>query len=471
MKLRRTHIGIGSRLLATALLPLVTFAVACLLGSAPSYAQKAYITSQDGGVFSEPVSVIDTATNAVTATIPGVGVGASGVAVTSDGSKVYVTNFYSGTVSVIDAATNAVTATITVGGLGFGMAVSPDGSKVYAVNYGNGSVSVIDTATNAVTATINVGAYPIGAAVSPDGSKVYVTSYSLSSVLVIDTATNALTATIAVGAFPYGVAVSPDGSKVYVANLSSNNVSVVDTATNMVTATITVGALPFGVAVTPDGSRAYVTNSNSSGSVSVIDTATNAVTATIAVGSYPDGVAVTADGSKVYVANYGSNSVSVIDAATNVVSATITDPSFVGPLAFGVFIAQPPVSHNTCPLPQGFWKTNAGLWPVTSLALGGRTYSEAQLIGFLNTPPTGNAASILADQLIATKLSVANGSDPAPISSTVAAADSELATVPALPTVIRTNTAAGQAMVTTGATLNSYNNDQLTPNCTPFVAP
>ena len=103
--------------------------------------------------------------------------------------------------------------------------------------------------------------------------------------------------------------------------------------------------------------------------------------------------------------------------------------------------------------------------------LGGRTYSEAQMLGFLNSTVTGTAALILADQLIATKLSIANGSDPAPINSAVTAADSELAAVPALPTVVRTNTAAGQAMTATAATLAGYNNDQLTPNCTPVAAP
>jgi len=38
-----------------------------------------------------------------------------------------------------------------------GVAVSPDGTKVYVVNYDYGTVSVIDSATNTVTATINVG--------------------------------------------------------------------------------------------------------------------------------------------------------------------------------------------------------------------------------------------------------------------------------------------------------------------------
>jgi YVTN family beta-propeller protein len=68
-------------------------------------------------------------------------------------------------VSVIDTTTSPpkVTATITVGSYPVGVAVSPDGSTVYVANEGDNSVSVIDTTTNppTVTATIGVGNQPI----------------------------------------------------------------------------------------------------------------------------------------------------------------------------------------------------------------------------------------------------------------------------------------------------------------------
>src|SRR6266852_6207752 len=83
--------------------------LACLLGPASTRAQNAYITNQN----SSTVSVIDTATDTVSATIP-VGlpppfcglVCARLVAVSPDGSKVYVTNLSAGTLSGIDRATN-----------------------------------------------------------------------------------------------------------------------------------------------------------------------------------------------------------------------------------------------------------------------------------------------------------------------------------------------------------------------------
>jgi YVTN family beta-propeller protein len=207
----------------------------------------------------------------------------------SRAQNAYITNTSAGTVSVIDTATNTVTATIAVGGTDTGVAVSPDGSKVYIGSFDTNTVSVIATATNRVIATIAVPS-PLGVAVSPDGGKVYVANFDASSVSVIATATNAVTAVIAlpVGSYPLGVAVTPDDSRVYVASCSGDcgstvsvgTVSVIATATNMVTATIPVGLNPHGVAVTPDGSKVYVANS-ASGSVSVIATATNTVTDTV----------------------------------------------------------------------------------------------------------------------------------------------------------------------------------------------
>jgi YVTN family beta-propeller protein len=100
------------KLRISGLLAIVAFAVTCSIGSAQNLAQNAYITNE--GSNPPTVSVIDTATNTVTATIA-VGSNPLGVAMTPDGSKAYVANAGSNTVSGIDTATNTVTATIPVG--------------------------------------------------------------------------------------------------------------------------------------------------------------------------------------------------------------------------------------------------------------------------------------------------------------------------------------------------------------------
>ena len=84
------------------------------------------------------------------------------MAVNPAGTRVYVTNSSTNTVSVIDTTTNTVTATV-VAGSSFprGVAVNPAGTRLYVAIPAFGNVSVLDTATNAITATLTVGTSPI----------------------------------------------------------------------------------------------------------------------------------------------------------------------------------------------------------------------------------------------------------------------------------------------------------------------
>src|SRR5262249_31707698 len=127
---------------------------------------------------------------------------------------------------------------------------------------------------------------------------------------------------------------------------------------------------------------------------------------------------------------------------------------------------------NKCPLGRGFWLSHPDAWPVSSLTLGTVTYTQAQLLAILSTPTgTGNKADaslILAAQLISAKLSIANGSNPCSIESTIAAADALIGgrTIPIVPKVTP-NTGDGPQMVSLGAALDQYNSDALTLGCTP----
>ncbi|GAB3118359.1 hypothetical protein GCM10027056_00120 [Glaciibacter psychrotolerans] len=276
------------------------------------------------------VSVIDTATNAVSAL--NVGGNPYELALSPDGKLLYVTRPYVNAVIVVNVATNTIVKSITVGtGVGdqypYGLSMTPDGKHVYVANSRSASVSVIDTVTNTVTATISVGVTPDAVAVSPDGAHVYVTNASSNTVSVIATASNTVSATIAVAATPDAVAVSPDGKRVYVTTGAANTLTVINAVTNSVIANIPVGSNPDAVALSPDGTRVYVANSNSN-TVSVIDSATNTVVMTIPVGLRPVGVAVSPDGTRVYVANESSYTVSVI--AVPVMTAGVAPVATVG---------------------------------------------------------------------------------------------------------------------------------------------
>jgi hypothetical protein len=123
---------------------------------------------------------------------------------------------------------------------------------------------------------------------------------------------------------------------------------------------------------------------------------------------------------------------------------------------------------NKCPLTQGYWKSHAEAWPVSSLSLGTVIYTQAELLAILNSSVKGDASLILAYQLIAAKLNIANGSNPCPIQSTIAAADALIAgrTIPITPK-ISPSKGDGPQMVSLAATLELYNSGVLTPGCTP----
>jgi hypothetical protein len=73
---------------------------------------------------------------------------------------------------------------------------------------------------------------------------------------------------------------------------------------------------------------------------------------------------------------------------------------------------------------------------------------------------------ILARQLIAAKLNIANRSDATPISSTIAHADSLLSQFAGkLPYKVKTSSTIGKAMVNDANTLNNYNNGALSQFC------
>lgn len=125
-------------------------------------------------------------------------------------------------VGVFDVATlNLNPVGIAVGKRPEGMAVTPDGTKLYVANNLDNTVSVIDTASNTVLSTTTVGLAPMGLAVSPDGSRVYVANSGGNSASVINVSSDVVESTVTVGTSPSGIAISPDGSRAYVVNTGS----------------------------------------------------------------------------------------------------------------------------------------------------------------------------------------------------------------------------------------------------------
>ena len=313
-----------------------------LIASAEPFA---YITDS----FSNSVLVIDTATNAVVATVP-VGNSPRGVAVNSLGTRVYVVNSADNTVSVINTLTNIVIATIGVGFAPIGVAVNKAGTRLYVTNSISNTVTVIDTSTNAIVTDIVVGGAPHGIIVNPADTRTYVSNFLSGTVSVIDNEINEVIATVAVGTGPEGLDANPSGTRVYVANTTTNTISVIDTSTNLVVANTAVGTNPQTVVVNPAGTKSYVTNyfAGTAGTVSVIDLSTNlTVGEPIPVGNGPIGASIDPLGAKVYAVNSMSGTVSVIDTETNRVTTSIIAGG--NPIASSKIIESPPMVISTSP--------------------------------------------------------------------------------------------------------------------------
>ena len=314
----------------------------------------AYIINQG----TSSVSVINTATKAVVATIP-VRTSPFFISVSHDGSLVYLAHFAGQYVTVINSSTNKVIDTIPVSDNGSSsLATSPDGKLLY-VSTGTFLsnvnrqfvVQVIDILSKSLITNIVVGQTPFDILVSPDGSKLYTANNGSNNVTVINATNNTVITTVPVDLGPREMVLSLDGSKLFVVNNIANTVSVIDLVSYSVIATIPVGLAPISIALSPDGSRAFVVNLQSN-DVTVINTATNSLVSStfIPVGKNPLGISFTPDGKEAYVVNSQSNSVSVINTATNIVSTTITGGAmpFSNPQAEGSnFITNSPHCSST----------------------------------------------------------------------------------------------------------------------------
>lgn len=253
----------------------------------------AYVTNSN----STTVAIIDLITNTVSGMITGFD-GPSGLVITPDGTRGYVNNYggpeglqsgNASSVDVVDLVNNINTGPrILVDLAPAALAISPDGSHVYVANYvdgnpGTGTVQVIQTSNNTVIATIPGFSGPFDIAITPDGKYAYVTNFGSNNfapygttVGVIDLSNNTLIKTIDLfGIQPSGIAITPDGRFVYVSNYNTlyagtsftdltagaGTVNIIDIATNtVIPPTIEVDQSPDKIAISPDGRYAYVTN-------------------------------------------------------------------------------------------------------------------------------------------------------------------------------------------------------------------
>ncbi|MCE1247499.1 MAG: carboxypeptidase regulatory-like domain-containing protein [Firmicutes bacterium] len=147
-----------------------------------------------------------------------------------DGMKIYValSTADSGEVVAIDAYTKQPVGRAMVGSCPTGIAISPDGSKLYVADHNSADVAVLSANPLSLLTRTSVGVSPARLAVSPDGAKVYVSCKGTGTVAILSGPSGSNIGTVNVGKEPIGIAVTGDGSRIYVANSADGTVSIID---------------------------------------------------------------------------------------------------------------------------------------------------------------------------------------------------------------------------------------------------
>lgn len=143
-----------------------------------------------------------------------------------------------------------------------GMAVSPDGTKIYIALDDLDEVVEADTTSGKVLRRAKVVGSPFGLALDPRGQHLFATCRIGDRLASIDIALFKETGSTAVGSGPIDVAIcqTKAGERLVVANGSSDDISVLSTAPLHEVARVGAGREPYAVDVSPDGTRAFVAN-------------------------------------------------------------------------------------------------------------------------------------------------------------------------------------------------------------------
>ena len=286
---------------------------------------RMYVTNRE----LDTLSVVDLATKQLIGRPIPIGEEPLGVGIAPAGEDVYAANGSADTIRAVNTTTlKQIGNPIKVGKAPLAVIMDPTAPRAWVTNRGSNSVSVVDTTANQTIATVPVGTNPLQVLLSPDRGRAYVSNFGSSSLSVIDMRTNRPVGDpIQVPAKPHSLALRPGSTTLFVTHIDSREVTVIDTATNRVSGPpIVLPMHAWDVVASRDGRWLYATLTDDN-KVAVVDAATHRVLPTrITVGKRPTDMAVSADGSQLYVANNGSGTISVIDTAANKLVDTISVP-------------------------------------------------------------------------------------------------------------------------------------------------
>jgi len=294
-------------------LTLTSWLTICEIASAQEYLSPAAVVADAQGktlyigeATAKQIAVYDIETAKVTATIA-VGAEPTGLALTDDGTLLYVTCAApDGSICVIDTDTAKVKRQFPAGYGARSPVLSPDGKTLYVCNRFDNDVSLISTEQIKQTTSIPTLREPVAADITPDGRWLFVGNHlphgsaNSDSIACNVSVINARKSTFEIDiALPNGstglqdITVSPDGRLVFVSHIlarytipttqlergwiNTNAVSIIDTWYRTLLETVLLddvdhgAANPWAVACTSDGKLLCITHAGTH-ELSVIET-------------------------------------------------------------------------------------------------------------------------------------------------------------------------------------------------------
>ncbi|HEY2991446.1 MAG TPA: cytochrome D1 domain-containing protein [Methylomirabilota bacterium] len=293
------------------------------LTAVPVGAASLFITNTKG----ESISVIDTTTLEVTATIP-LGKGKPNrVVFHPDGKTAWVVYDKSHDLGVVDADTLKLVKRVRIGGNPYNLNFTPDGRHLLVLDWSsevsNDEIIFYDLETDKIDGRVEVSTWPAHSVFSRDGSRLYVSGETAGDVTVIDVAKREVVARyVHGGGDAMGLAMTVDGKTLWTAAGENKAVLKIDTATNKPVASIALPGVVHEATLTLDGRYLYTTLRKVN-KIAVVDTTTDRIATLIPQKGYPDLVTMEPTGRYALVTNRYADLVAVIDVKTHTQVRTI----------------------------------------------------------------------------------------------------------------------------------------------------
>jgi YVTN family beta-propeller protein len=294
-----------------------------LVVAVPAGAATLFVTNTK----SDSISVIDTTTFEVVATIP-LGRGKPNrVVFHPDGKTAWVVYDKSHDLGVVDAETRKLVRRLKIGGNPYNLNFTPDGRHLLVLDWASDTstdeVIFYDLTAQKIDGRVEVSTWPAHSAFSRDGRLLYVSGETAGDLTVIDVARREIVGRhVHGGGDAMGLAVTADGKFVYAAAGENKAILKIDTATNKPVGTIALPGVVHEATLTLDGRFLYTTLRKANRIV-VVDTTTDRIATTIPQKAYPDLVTMEPNGRYALVTNRWADLVSVIDLTTHTQVRTI----------------------------------------------------------------------------------------------------------------------------------------------------